>query len=305
MARKKTTRKKKSKKGIYLWLFLLFVFTLSIIAFFYIVFLRPGTITPKPSLTSPEPPTDSPIIFEETAPPHHRVLSAGPVKIRPAQQQKARLAIVIDDMGFKNKVASQLLALDSNLSFAFLPHGPHTVAHLALAKQHGRDILLHLPMEPQSSQWNPGKGALLTAMNGTEIANIFNQNLAAVPHVIGVNNHMGSRFSEDKTAMRACLKVVKQHNLFFLDSLTARNSIAYRTAKEMGIKTGKRDIFLDNEQTAKAIQKQLYALIAIAKKNGSAIGIGHPYQATLDVLRKNQRRLQNEVKLVGVSHLME
>lgn len=303
MARKKSSGRKKPNKVICLWLLLLSLFAVSMVALFYFIFLRPGTISTDSSLPSPEYEKNLATIFEDS-PPHHPLLTPRPLKVRPPQTKKARIAIVIDDMGYHNNVARQLLALDLDLSFAFLPYGPHTDSHLSLAAKKGRDILLHLPMEPRDSKWNPGKGTLLTSMNGKKIAQTISNNLSAVPSAIGVNNHMGSHFTEVKPAMQACLQVLKPKNLFFLDSLTTANSKGFQTAREMGVKTAKRDIFLDNIQTAEAIRKQLESLVAIAKKYGTAIAIGHPYQATVDALLANQAILHNEVVLVGVSELM-
>ena len=112
------------------------------------------------------------------------------------------------------------------------------------------------------------------------------KDLQDVPKAIGVNNHMGSRFTNDHQGMLAALTAIKGQSLFFVDSMTSSQSIAYETAQELGIKTARRDIFLDNEQNGAKIKAQLDKLVKRAKQNGSAIGIGHPYPATLATLKK-------------------
>ena len=305
MARKKPARKKKGnnkgKKSLWLWFILLSLLLGSIAATVYLVFLRPGTIKPiSPPLTSVPKKRPAAVPGKAIAPPP---VTTAPTQITPKAPQLPIVSIIIDDMGFQDKICADLIALDLNLSFAFLPFGPNTAKQLAEARQHKRDILLHLPMEPQESKWTPGPGALLTSMNSRQIQATLAGDLAAVPHAIGVNNHMGSRFSENRAAMRACLALLKEHNLFFLDSLTSPGSVAFVMAKEMGLRTARRDIFIDNRQDPQQVMKQLDALISLARKKGSAIGIGHPHQATLDALRTYQTKLQDQIQLVGVSRL--
>lgn len=303
MARKKTARKKRGKKGPLLWITLFLLVLCSIGATVYLVLLRPGTIKPlSPPLATvpqkrpaavPEKPAISP---PATTVPAQKSPNAVPLPL---------VSIIIDDMGFKDGICADLLALDLNLSFAFLPFGPNTATQLAEARRKNRDILLHLPMEPQDSKWTPGTGALLTRMSGKQIQATLARDIAAVPHAIGVNNHMGSSFTENRAAMRACLALLKENNLFFLDSLTSAGSVGFAMAKEMGLKTAQRDIFIDNSQNAQQVMKQLDTLISLARQRGSAIAIGHPHQATLDALRQYRTKLHDQVQLVGVSRLAQ
>jgi len=302
MARKKPARKKKGKKSLLLWFFLLLLLLVSIAATVYLVFLRPGTIKPlSPPLTSIPKKRPATVPEKTVVPPP--LVTPSPTKKAPKAPQLPIVSIIIDDMGFQDKICADLIALDLNLSFAFLPFGPHTATQLAEARRHKRDILLHLPMEPQDNKRTPGPGALLTSMSSREIQATLVRDIAAVPHAIGVNNHMGSRFTENRAAMQACLAGLKENNLFFLDSLTSARSVGFSMAKEMGLRTARRDIFIDNSQNPREVIKQLDALISIARKRGSAIGIGHPHQATLDALRKYQAKLQDDIQLVGVSRL--
>ena len=218
-------------------------------------------------------------------------------------QPTARFALVIDDMGYHNKIGNALLDLPLDLSFAFLPFAPHTKSQLKLARAQGRDILLHLPMEPTDKKWDPGPGALTTSMDRETIHRIVLQDLAAIPDAIGINNHMGSRFTENEPAMHNFLGLLKKRNIFFLDSQTSSNSVGLRIAKKLGVLTMRRNVFLDNQQDKDIIKKQLDALVFLAKKQGIAIGIAHPHQATLDALRDYQRHHDKTVTMVSIHTL--
>ncbi len=305
MARKKAARKRKGKKGGYIGFFLFLLVLCSIAATVYFVFLRQGTVGPLSPPLSGAPkkkPVQSPAL---PASPHPSTIAPSQLKREPTEEPRPLISILIDDMGFQDKICSDLLALDLNLSFAFLPYGPHTAKQLEEARKKKRDILLHLPMEPRDGKWSPGPGALSVGMSTGSIRAEISKDFDVVPHIIGVNNHMGSRFTENRPAMRACLALLKEHDLFFLDSLTSANSVGYAIAKEMGIRAAKRDIFIDNNQEPAEVAKQLDALIRLAGKKGFAIGIGHPHPGTLAALKNYQAKLNDRVQLVGVSQLVK
>jgi polysaccharide deacetylase 2 family uncharacterized protein YibQ len=213
------------------------------------------------------------------------------------------VAIIIDDMGYQPAVGRQLLALPLPLSFSFLPLGPHTKELAAVAQGKKRDILLHLPLEATDRKVDPGPGALTVAMGEQELGQRFAEDLATVPMAIGINNHMGSRFTEQRPAMTAFLTLVRQRGLFFLDSRTSSKSIGCEVAKETGVPCLSRHLFLDNEPEKAAIIKQLDALLALAEKNGWAVGIGHPHPATLAALAARQQALTDRVDVVGIGSL--
>ncbi len=210
------------------------------------------------------------------------------------------VAIVIDDMGYNKKTCEALLALDLNLSFAFLPFGPYTRQQASLANRLGRDVLLHFPMEASDSKWKPGLGTVKIAMDYPDIRRIFADNLAAVPYASGINNHMGSRFTQNNRAMRYFMGSMQESGLFFLDSRTSRNSVGYSLAKKMGVRTAERDIFLDNVRDPQKIIIQLRKLVDVARRQGFAIAIGHPYPETLQALGEYKRELLQRVKVVGI-----
>lgn len=219
--------------------------------------------------------------------------------------KKPKVAIIIDDMGYHQKIGNRLLALDMNLTFSFLPKAPFTLEQEEQAWLQGRDILVHMPMEARDSAWDPGPGALYLKFSPQEIRATVADNLAAVPHAIGSNNHMGSRFTENRAAMHEVLSVLKQRGLFFIDSYTSAQSTGLDEAGKMAIPTARRHVFLDNVQEQDKICRQLEQLVALAGKNGWAIGIGHPNQATLRALTRCRKQLLENVDIVSVHTLVK
>lgn len=312
------TRRIKQSKNRFLWpLLLVLVLVATLAGTAYFIFLNPGTTqiakTRKAALATgkgPAPiyqPLKPQIAYEEDALPEVKK-EAVPAKATPTAttvKNKPRLALLIDDMGNRQKQGQQLIDLDLPLSFAILPFTPHAHSLMEMAHAKNREILLHLPMEATAAKWDPGPGALTTGMTGRAIKAQVRKDLEDIPYAVGVNNHMGSKFTSDKAAMQAALAPLQSRNLFFLDSITIASSVAYSEARALNMKAGRRDIFIDNEQDEAKIKAQLVHLVAIAQKHGSAIGIGHPYPATIATLTKEQAWLRDQVQLVAVSTLME
>jgi polysaccharide deacetylase 2 family uncharacterized protein YibQ len=225
----------------------------------------------------------------------------------PASPGRSQVAIVIDDLGWDLEAARTLLALDAPLSFAILPNTPYCTIIAQEARRRGRDILLHLPMEPYKyPHVDPGQPALLSTMDTGELAAEVDVALAALPPVVGVNNHMGSRLTEDHKAMRAVMQRIKRHNLFFLDSRTSQKSLASQVAREMGVRTAERQVFLDNETETTKIHQQLDQLATLARVRGNAIGIGHPHPTTVQALWHALPELQQVgIEIVPISRLVQ
>lgn len=220
-----------------------------------------------------------------------------------------RVAIVIDDMGGDLKALAELLEIDAPITFAVLPRLSHSkdVAEAAYSK--GHEVLLHLPMEPKPSadgQKDPGHGALLTSMSAVDVRSMVEDDFKDVPHASGINNHMGSKFTEDETLMRAVMEVVREKNLFFLDSLTTPASVGSRLAKELGVRGARRDIFLDNTRDGAYIKAQLNGLATAARKRGKAVAIGHPYPETIAALKDALPELKRSgIEVVRLSEIIE
>ncbi len=204
-----------------------------------------------------------------------------------------RVAIVIDDLGLSLRAAETLLSIPQPLTFAVLPKLTHSREIAEAAAAAGRDVLLHLPMEPLDyPEKDPGPGALFKSMTSEAMAEVLKENLAAVPKAVGVNNHMGSRLTEDEEVMRLILTMLKERRLFFLDSYTSPRSVVSEVARELGIPTASRHVFLDHEpEGADYVAAQIDRLIAVARRHGEAIGIGHPRPSTIAALQEHLPKL--------------
>lgn len=222
----------------------------------------------------------------------------------PADKKMPRIAIVIDDMGYHKDIGDKLLDMELNLTFSFLPFAPHSSSQMEKARLRQRDILLHLPLETTDPSWDPGPGTLSAAMDREQMRQAFNKDLATVPMAIGINNHMGSRFTQDRQAMGALLELVRGKGLFFLDSVTTPQSVGAGMAVAMGVKTARRHVFLDNEQDREKIFGQLATLVKMAKEHGWAVGIGHPHQPTLEALGSFRELYDKRVVIVGVHEMI-
>lgn len=203
---------------------------------------------------------------------------------------KARVAIVIDDLGEDMDKALELAQIPGPITFSILPFQSRSQEVLELAKRYHKPVMLHMPMEP-ANEANPGKGALFCSMSSEEIISSLTQALDALPGVKGLNNHMGSAFTARREVMEPMLREINRRGLFFLDSRTSANSIGYQLAQELGVKSCERRVFLDNFQDSKMVSQKLKELCQIARTQGSAIGIGHPYPETIKVLEEKLAEL--------------
>ncbi len=215
-----------------------------------------------------------------------------------------KLAIVIDDLGQSSQFASSLIQLGYPVTFAVLPYLQNSKRVAQIATTNHIDLLLHQPMEPLSyPKITPGKGALFTSMPAEKVTATVNANIDSLPGVTGINNHMGSRFTQSRAGMLAVAKVLRERNLFFLDSLTSPKSVAASVAKKQGLPVYRRNIFLDNAISEQAIYKQLKSAERLALRQGQAIAIGHPHGATLAALQRFAKNRDTRVILVGI-HLL-
>ncbi|MBN2332087.1 MAG: divergent polysaccharide deacetylase family protein [Deltaproteobacteria bacterium] len=224
-----------------------------------------------------------------------------------AVDQRPRIAIIIDDMGMNVEIARQLASISQPLTFSLFPYAPHTQEVADLLHETGKQLLLHVPMEPHGyPDVDPGPGALFGTMNTQELSSLFRAELDAVPGIVGFNNHMGSRLTENRQAMEVLMSCLRDKPLFFIDSRTSAATIAYDEACQAGIPAGQRDIFLDNIRDEEHILSQLEKLIAVAQVKKSAVGIGHPYPETVAALQKlGQLSRVAQVDVVPVGALMK
>ena len=203
--------------------------------------------------------------------------------ISTAPSGQPMIAIVIDDMGVDRRRSARALDLPGPLTMAFLPYAEQVQAQAARARQRGHELLVHVPMEPADRSVNPGPNALLTSLSSDEALRRLKLDLAAFDGYVGINNHMGSRFTSDPNALTPILKELKARGLLFLDSRTGR-SAGVEIARRLDLPHAARDVFIDHDVSAAAVAESLRKIEAIARRSGHAVGIGHPKDETLDQL---------------------
>lgn len=216
------------------------------------------------------------------------------------------VAIVIDDIGYKPKALNTLINMPHPITFAVLPEAPYSQVALKKLKHSNKEIILHLPMQGSTTRAQE-KTVLNTRMDKPTFTQTLRDQLDKLDGVVGVNNHQGSKLTQSAKHMAWLMNELSTiDDFYFLDSRTSGQSIAYTTAKALDIPVLKRDIFLDHKHTNTFINQQFDLLIRMAKKHGSAIGIGHPHPETIQVLKRRLPELQKHgIEMVFVSALIK
>ncbi|AHJ76069.1 divergent polysaccharide deacetylase family protein [Kosakonia sacchari] len=214
-----------------------------------------------------------------------------------------KLAIVIDDFGYRPQTENQVLAMPQAVSVAVLPNATHAREMATKAHNSGHEVLIHLPMAPLSKQ-PLEKDTLRPEMSSAEIERIISDAVNKVPYAVGLNNHMGSAMTSSLFGMQKVMQALERYNLYFLDSMTIGNSQALRAASGTGVKVIKRKVFLDDTQNEGDIRRQFDRAVQLARRNGSAIAIGHPHPATVRVLQQALSSLPADITLVRPSNLL-
>jgi polysaccharide deacetylase 2 family uncharacterized protein YibQ len=230
------------------------------------------------------------------------VLNAGQGARLPA------IALIIDDLGYTSTPGKRAISLPGPVAMSFLPAGKHTAELARLAHENDKEVMLHLPMQAVGQKASHSHaGELMVDMPQPEFNDTLSRNIAAVPHVSGINNHRGSLLTQTNSNMAWLMQALHDHGeLFFIDSRTTAETVAANMARTYGIPSASRNVFLDNEPTLQAIRKQFRELVARARADGTALAIGHPHPATLAVLTEELPRLAEQgLQLVPVSQLIE
>lgn len=215
---------------------------------------------------------------------------------------QSKLAIVIDDVGYHLKEDAAIFAMPREISVAIIPAAPYARARNQEAKSQGRDILIHMPMQPISAI-KIEDGGLHLGMSAAQVNDRVNTAKNIVRDAIGMNNHMGSAATADPQLMTYLMTALQEKHLFFLDSRTIGKSVAGKIAKQQGVRSLDRHIFLDDSNEFADVQRQFKAAIHYARKHGSAIAIGHPRPNTIAVLQAGLRNLPEDIQLVGMGNL--
>jgi hypothetical protein len=196
-------------------------------------------------------------------------------------------AIIIDDLGGNLATTHELLALPYSLTFSVLPHLRASTETAREAHHAGREVMLHLPMQPEaSSHTSPGEGEIRVGMTHLEVEHVIESDLASVPMAAGVNNHMGSRATADPRLMALVMKSLAGRRLFFVDSRTTAGSVAFDAARRQGLPAFYRSVFLDDTESVSYTLGQLRQFRRVLEEQGAALAIGHPYPTTIATLAK-------------------
>ena len=222
------------------------------------------------------------------------------------QTSKPSISIIIDDLGYKQKEDILALSLPGPIAYAILPHAPYTKKIATIAFQNGKEILLHQPMQALENNDLLGPGALTLNMTQKEFVKTLEINISVISNIIGINNHMGSLLTRHPGHMQWLMNVLKKNEYIYVDSLTSTNSVAGEIAKKNKIPFLKRDIFLDNNTDLEYITKKFFELIALAKKEGTALAIAHPHSNTIKILSEFLQDIDAYgVKLIGIKSLIK
>jgi uncharacterized protein len=218
-----------------------------------------------------------------------------------------RLAIIIDDLGHDLSPLSEILQLHYPLTLSVIPNLPDSAEAANEAHAHGDEVLLHLPMQAIEADAKTEPVELRVGMNSSQVDKILSAMLETVPHAAGVNNHQGSRATADPALMNELMAALGRRGLFFVDSRTTKETVAFDTAEKKGVRAAFRNAqFLDDTPTAAAILGQLNRAEGDARRKGWAVTIGHPHAATIEVLREELPRIETKgIRLVFISELVK
>lgn len=220
---------------------------------------------------------------------------------------RPKIAIIMDDMGRDLKTFRQLLDIDLLVTPSILPESSYATKSALLLQQVGREYMIHIPMQPRSyPKVSPGPNALLLGLSEKQIRQLVRHYMERVPGAVGGNNHMGSRFTEERWPMRIVLSELQQEGQFFVDSKTIATSVGYDEARKLGVPTARRNIFLDNEENVTYIRQQLRKMVRMGDERGKVVAICHPYPETLEAIRQELDWMkQQPVDFVAASNLVQ
>jgi len=218
-----------------------------------------------------------------------------------------RVAIIIDDLGYQLEAGKRAIALPGPVAYAVLPGSPRAVTLARRAHERGKEVLLHLPLQANSEDNLVEPVGINLDMSRETVGYTFEIALNSVPHVIGVNGHRGSLLTRHPGHMLWLMEEIRaRNNLFFVDSYTTAGSVAMQIAGEAGVSAVRRDVFLDPDKSPETVARQFERMKVLARKRGFVVAIGHPYEATLELLEKELPKLSGEgIELVRISELVK
>ncbi len=269
-------------------------------------------LSPEIELETPELPTfeDIPLIRAEpeliikTPPPSPPLWQENAVSVD-VPEETPKIVIIIDDVGMDRRHSEEVIGLPFPLTLAFLPYAPDVKSLVEEARRTGHEIMVHMPMEPMNPDLDTGGIVLRHDQSPEEFAQMLDEGLSAFDGYVGLNNHMGSRLTQDEAAMDRLMAELKTRGLLFVDSRTIASTVAFDVAAEHGVPHAERDVFLDHDASLEAVRASLRRLERIAISHGTAIAIGHPRAHTIEGLREWLPMLKEKgIMLVPVSNVV-
>ncbi|MBN1466172.1 divergent polysaccharide deacetylase family protein [candidate division KSB1 bacterium] len=229
------------------------------------------------------------------------------VSSRRVTMTQGNAAIIIDDFGYAfNSLARSFLTMQTPLTISIIPGLAHSQRVAEIAGLHGKEVLVHMPMEPEREKYSDEGFTLITGQDPGKVSLRLRQAFAQIPMAVGLNNHQGSKATADRELMRVVMQSLQGMNKFFVDSRTSQASVAYETARSYRVPAGQNRLFLDAEDDKGFIRKQLAQMSRIAKEQGSVIAIGHVRKKTLDVLQEMIPQLKSSgITFVYVSDVLD
>ncbi|HEY3306868.1 MAG TPA: divergent polysaccharide deacetylase family protein [Desulfuromonadaceae bacterium] len=266
---------------------------------------RPRPINGPPPQETPPQPEKS--LNQEKSKVHvESEVSSNSISTGTKSAGKAQLSVIIDDMGGSMQEARSLASIGVPLTFSIIPGLLNFKEVAAFAASNGIETMIHMPMQPK--EWPQRRleaNGLLLSMKDAGLVERLSEYMREIPKAVGANNHMGSSFTENEEKMRVVLHELKDHDKFFIDSVTSPQTVGLRLAREMGLKSARRNIFLDNVQNREYIKGQLNQAVRLAQKTGASIAICHPHPTTIKTLQELLPTLKEQgVTLVSASQLV-
>ncbi len=288
MAAKRTSGRKTRGQRLPLWLFALLLAALAGVVIVRLKLGPPASHRHHREKTSRSAHEPTPKAPRGAIPNPGKEKAAPPARAGGPAAGPPSVSIVIDDVGYRMDLVEQAVrTLPKSVTFAIIPYLPYSVQSATYLHDHGYPVILHAPMEPDNNgRWKPTRGELMVGMPRKEVDRLLTGDFAAVPFAEGANNHMGSMATSDPALMKDVMTFLKARGLYFLDSRTTAQTVAYDTAQELGLPSAHRTVFLDDVDEEDAIIKQLDILVTRAETEGTLVAIGHLRPRTIDVLSR-------------------
>jgi hypothetical protein len=256
---------------------------------------------PAPAADTAQSPAPAPAATATPAPAPEPPVAAGS---KPAWQRLAvnapvtaghpMIAVIIDDMGLDRRRSAEILELPGPLTISFMSYAQDMVHQEAEAKAKGDEVMMHVPMEPIDPRQDPGPGVLTDKLSQADVRKTFDADLAKFGGIVGINNHMGSKFTANAQGMEIVMQDLRERGLLFIDSLTTDKSVGLAMARRYGVPTAGRNVFLDDAGDLVSVDFELGKLEEVARKKGNAIAIGHPRDATIKALAEWLPKLKSK-----------